>query len=129
MACFECAASGYTHCKSTEVVDVVPEEDRERGDLSLLNLHGDSTTSGQPDLGKLRREIDIEYKIKKRDSLRLDNPRIADSFDFPCSRHLQAVDISGFTLDGKIYLLSAPIAEPLSQVYLIRIPMTKGVLS
>jgi hypothetical protein len=98
------------------------------GYSSLSNLHHDSATSGQPHLGRLTREIDIEDKIKKQDSLRFHNPRVGSGY--PCSRHrLQAVDISGFTFDGKIYLLSAPIAEPLSQVYLIRIPMTKGVLS
>jgi hypothetical protein len=125
MACFQCAASGYTRCKSTDVVDSVPEEDTRTGDLSLLNLHGDSATSGQPDLGRLRREIDIEDKIMKQRSFRSNNPRI---FRGICSRHRQAMDITGFTLDGKRYLLSAPIAEPLSQVYLIRIPMTKGIL-
>jgi len=84
-------------------VEVVPEEDV-TGDLSLLNLHHDSATSGQLHLGRLRKEIDMGDKIKKRDSLLFGNPRIIDIQQFPCSRHLQAVDIAGFTLDGKKYL-------------------------
>ena len=112
VACFRCAAAGYTHCELIEVADVALE-DIKTGDLSLLDLHGDSTTSGQPNLGRLRKEIDIEDKIKKRDSLRSNNPRIIHSFDHPCPRHLQTVDITGFTLDGKIYLLCVPLTEPL----------------
>jgi hypothetical protein len=82
------------------MVEVVPEEDTKTGDLSLLDLHRDSAASGQLHLGRLRREIDIEDKIKKRDSLLSGNPRIID-LEAPCTRHLQAVDIAGFTLDGK----------------------------
>jgi hypothetical protein len=100
-------------------VEVVPEEDV-TGDLSLLNLHHDSATSGQLHLGRLRKEIDMEDKIKKRDSLLFGNPRIIERVPGiidrhgACSRHLQAVDIAGFTLDGKKYLfLWIPTAEPL----------------
>jgi hypothetical protein len=109
LACFQCAAAGYIHCELIEVADVAPE-DIKTGDLSLLDLHGDSTTSGQPDLGRLRKEIDIEDKIKRRDSFLSNNPRIIDD---PCSRHLQTADITGFTLDGKRYLLCVPITESL----------------
>jgi hypothetical protein len=91
------------------VVEVVPEEDtKQTGDLSLLDLHCDSATSSQL---HLKRQIDMEDKIKKRNSLFFDNYRIEA---ISCSRHRQAVDIAGFTLDGKKYLfLCIPIAEPL----------------
>jgi hypothetical protein len=98
-ACFQCATSGYTHCELTRV-EVVPEEDTETGDLRLLDLHRDSATSDQLHLGGLR-EIDMEDKIKKRDSFRSSNPRIRDNIYARCYRHLQAVDITGFMLDGK----------------------------
>jgi hypothetical protein len=82
-------------------VEVVPEEDMETGDLSLLNLHCDDSTLSQLHFGRLRREIDIEDKIKKRNSLDSGNRRIIDGEDARCCRHLEAVDITGFTLDGK----------------------------
>jgi hypothetical protein len=77
-------------------------EDMEIGDLSLLDLHRDGATSGQPHLGRLR-ELDMEDKIKKQNSLLYLKPRIINPNHF-CHRHLQAVDvtvITGSTLDGK----------------------------
>jgi hypothetical protein len=124
MACSLCATSGYTCCNLTEVVRVVPEEDTKTGDLSLLNLYRDSATSSQPYLERLRRETDIEDKIQRRNLLHSNKPRGIRRRH--CFRHLQAVDIYGFTLDGKTYLLYVPITEPISQGCLIRMQMTKG---
>jgi hypothetical protein len=91
----------------------VPEENTKTGDLSLLDLYCDSATSGQLHLGRLKREIDMEDKIKKQGSLFFGNPRIINSIGSFCSRHEQ-VDIAGFTLDGKQCLfLCIPTAEQL----------------
>jgi hypothetical protein len=94
--------------------------DTETGDLSLLNLYRNSATSGQTrQFGRLRekfemlreflwmlrekfgrlKEIDIEDKMKKRNSFRSSlTSRIIDN---ECHRHLYVVDITGSTLDGK----------------------------
>jgi hypothetical protein len=83
----------------------VSKEDTEKGDLSLLDLHCDSATSGQVHLGRLR-EMDIEDTIKKRDSLLRSSRIIGDRYD-RCYRHPVnifsefTVDIGKFTLDGK----------------------------
>jgi hypothetical protein len=86
-------------------MEVVPEEDTGTGDLSLLDLHHDSATLGQTrQFGRLR-EIDIEDKIKKRESFRSSRSRSRSRIIVGqyarCHRHLQAVDITGSTLDGK----------------------------
>jgi hypothetical protein len=95
-------------------VEIVSEEEMKTGDLSLLDLHHDSTTSDQLHLGRLKREIDMEDKVKKRDSLFFGNPRIINRRRTRCPRHRQAVEITGFTLNGKEYLfLCIHTAEPL----------------
>jgi hypothetical protein len=71
----------------------MPEEDTKPGDLSLMNLYRGTAISSQPLLERL---------IKMRRPLGFPNPRLRNGRDAPvCFRHLQAVDVTGSTLDGK----------------------------
>jgi hypothetical protein len=98
------------------------DDDTKLGDLSLMSLYRDTAVSTQPLLERL---------IKMRGPLGFPNPRLRNGRDDPvCFRHLQAVDVTGSTLDGKCKTFYAiHSTEPRCQECTTRMRMIEKPLS